>query len=109
VIRVLASTLVALTFHASAQPLPAPVRAQIVKTDRWHAGCPVPLSGLRLITVSYWGFDGGTHDGQLVVNAAAARPLEAVFRRLYELHFPIRHMGFANMYGPAGRARRTAT
>ena len=27
-------------------------------------GCPVPLSGLRLLTVTYWGFDGHTHRGQ---------------------------------------------
>jgi hypothetical protein len=54
-------------FHSSIQTLPGPVRAQ-VKRDAWHPGCPVPLSDLRLLTVSYRGFDGQTYIGQLVVN-----------------------------------------
>ena len=87
-------------FHASTRPLSAPVRAE-VKREAWHQGCPVPLSGLRLLTVSYHGFDGHTHTGHLIVNASAAAPLARVFRQLYALHFPIRHMSLADAYGPA--------
>ena len=68
-------------FHASVKPLPQPVRAEI-QGRAWHAGCPVPLSGLRVLTVTYWGFDSRPHDGQMVVNADAAHPLAKVFRRL---------------------------
>ena len=95
----LSIALVAPAFHTSTKPLPAPVRSE-VKARAWHAGCPVPLSGLRLLTVSYWGFDNRAHAGQLVVNEAAAAPLAKVFRRLFQLRFPIRHMRLANMYGP---------
>ena len=109
--RVVASLSLVLTlhpFHASIQPLPAPVQAQL--TGRfWHPGCPVPLSALRVLTVSQWGFDGRVHNGQLVVNEDAAAPLARVFRRLYELHFPIRHMRLADAYGPSARSRPTAT
>lgn len=87
-------------FNASAQPLPAPVRADVSATN-WHAGCPVPLSALRVLTLAYWGFDGRTHTGQLVVNENATAPLTTVFHRLYDLHFPIRHMQLADEYGPA--------
>jgi hypothetical protein len=38
------------------------------------------------------GFDGRVHSGQLVVNKAVAPSLLIVFRRLYELRFPIRRM-----------------
>jgi hypothetical protein len=38
--------------------------------------------------------------GQLVVNADAAVPLRTVFRQLYELRFPIRHMRLTDAYGP---------
>jgi hypothetical protein len=100
--RLLALPLVLLAlqpFHSSIKPLPAPVRAEL--TGRfWHQGCPVPLSGLRLLTVSHWGFDGRAHTGQLVVNQDAAAPLARVFRRLYELRFPIRHLRLADAYGP---------
>jgi hypothetical protein len=52
--------------------------------------------------VTHWGFDGRAHTGQLVVNERFAVPLSRVFRRLYELRFPIRHMSFADAYGPSG-------
>ena len=87
----LAVPLALLAFHGSAQPLPAPLRAELAATS-WHSGCPVPLSGLRLLTLSHWGFDGRVHTGRLTVNATVARPLLSVFRRLYDLRFPIRRM-----------------
>jgi hypothetical protein len=100
VLRLLALPLMLLSFQTSIQPLPPPLQAQL--TGRfWHKGCPVPLSNLRLLTVSHWGFDGRVHTGQLVVNRTAAAPLARVFRRLYVLRFPIRHLRFADAYGPA--------
>jgi len=100
--RLLAATFVALVpggFHASIQVLPSSVRAEVKRTD-WQPGCPVPLSDLRLLTVSYHGFDGLSHTGELVVNDAAAAPLARVFHQLYLLHFPIRHMSVSDSYGP---------
>jgi D-alanyl-D-alanine carboxypeptidase-like protein len=87
-------------FHSSVQPLPQPVKKQLKQRGFWHRGCPVGLSGLRLLTVSHRDFHGRTRQGQLVVNASATRPLARVFRRLYRLRFPIRHMRFADFYGP---------
>jgi D-alanyl-D-alanine carboxypeptidase len=87
-------------FHASSEPLPPPVKTQLRAEGFWHAGCPVALSDLRVLTVSHWGFDGRAHTGRLVVNATAADPLARVFGRLYRLHFPIRHLQLADMYGP---------
>jgi hypothetical protein len=104
-ILALSIALAAPVFHTSTKPLPAPVRSE-VKARAWHVGCPVPLSGLRLLTVGYWGFDNRVHAGQLVVNESAAQPLAKVFRQLYELHFPIHHMRLADVYGPPkGRPR----
>ena len=60
----------------------------------------MPLSQLRLLTVSHWGFDDRVHTGQLVVNRDVATQLGTVFRRLYELKFPIRHMRLGHAYGP---------
>jgi hypothetical protein len=93
-------------FQSSIKPLPQSVQAQLKAGGFWHRGCPVPLSGLRLLTVSYRDFDGRTQAGQLVVNRSAARPLARVFRQLYRLHFPIRHMRLDDAYGPSrGRPR----
>ena len=87
-------------FHSSIKPLPHAVSAQLRSGGFWHHGCPVPRSRLRLLTVTYRGFDGQAHTGQLVVNEAAARPLAHVFHQLYRLRFPIRHMAFSDFYGP---------
>jgi hypothetical protein len=102
VLRLLAIplALVALqSYESSVKPLPAPLRASL-EARFWQPGCPVPLSQLRVLTVSHWGFDGKLHTGQLVVNRDVARPLAKVFRRLYDLRFPIRHMRLAHAYGP---------
>jgi hypothetical protein len=99
ILAVLVTALVVPAFHRSTEPLP-PQEHAAVKARAWHAGCPVPLSDLRLLAVNYWGFDDRVHTGQLVVNKAAAVPLARVFRQLFELRFPIRHMRFADAYGP---------
>jgi hypothetical protein len=86
-------------FHALIAPLTGASRAE-VKRSSWHQGCPVRLSDLRVLTVSYIGFDGRAHTGQLVVNNAAARPLARVFRQLYRIRFHIHHMALSDAYGP---------
>jgi hypothetical protein len=87
-------------FQSSIQRLPRPVQSELRARHFWHAGCPVGLSDLRLLTVSYHDFAGRTQTGQLVVNRTAAAPLARAFAQLYRLHFPIRHMRLADAYGP---------
>jgi hypothetical protein len=87
-------------FHANAVPLSQPVRHELVASHRWYSKCPVPLSGLRVVTMPYWGFDGRIHSGQIVTSASAVAPLMVVFRRLYAMHFPIHHMELSDEYGP---------
>jgi D-alanyl-D-alanine carboxypeptidase-like protein len=102
VLRLLAIplALVALqSYESTVKPLTPPLRANL-EARFWQPGCPVQLSQLRLLTVSHWGFDGKVHTGQLVVNRDVAHPLANVFRRLYDLRFPIRHMRLAHAYGP---------
>jgi D-alanyl-D-alanine carboxypeptidase len=90
-------------FQSSVAPLSPAVKHQLRAAHEWHTGCPVGFSGLRVLTVTYWGFDGHAHRGQMVVNAAAAGPLAQVFHRIYRLHFRIHHMSLAAAYGPASR------
>lgn len=56
----------------------------------WHPGCPVAPSRLRLITMTYRGFDRKVHMGRLVVNAAVAGKMIVVFRKLFAMRYPIR-------------------
>ena len=60
--------------------------------ESWAPGCPVPLTDLRYLTVSFRGFDGRLHTGELVVNASVAKAVVGVFRKLYAADFPIEEM-----------------
>ena len=86
-------------FHAAIRPVAPAERTQLTG-EFWRSGCPVGLTNLRLLTVSHWDFAGNAQTGQLVVNSRVAAPLAKVFQQLYRLHFPIRHMQFADYYGP---------
>jgi hypothetical protein len=97
IVRLLAVPLAVLSFHSVVRPL-SPAQESKLTGKYWHAGCPVGFSDLRVLTVVHWGFDGRTHTGQLVVNHDAAVKLALVFRRLYELRFPVRDMSFQHAY-----------
>jgi len=71
--------------------------AQLAKS--WHRGCPVGPTGLRMVTVTAWGFDGSVHRGQVVVNRDAVPAVIRVMRRLFALHYPIRRMRPVSAYG----------
>jgi D-alanyl-D-alanine carboxypeptidase-like protein len=88
------------TFVGRVTPLPAALEAEMRGTT-WKPGCPVPLGALRLVTVSYWGFDARPHIGPLVVNASAADQIVRVFRRLFEHRFAIHNIKLAREFHPA--------
>jgi hypothetical protein len=88
-------------FAASIRPLSASMQNQLKRVGVWKPGCPAGLGQLRILRVRTLDFGGRPYTGELVVNADVARPLVSVFRQLYTLRFPIRHMRFWEVYGPA--------
>jgi hypothetical protein len=79
--------------------IPEPL-AQEMRGETWRPGCPVPLSQLRLLTVSYWGSDRRPHTGPLVVNAAVADDVVWVFEQLFDARFPIQTMRLTKRFRP---------
>ena len=96
-------------FQWSAKPLPQSMKSQLQQRGFWKKGCPVGMGELRLLTVTHLGFDGESHRGQLVVNRRATGPLSSAFRTMYRNRFPIRHMRFADFYGPEHRRPNDVT
>jgi D-alanyl-D-alanine carboxypeptidase-like protein len=97
---VVAAALVLVASAAAAvHPLPPLVQQELVP-EFWHKGCPVPLSHLRVLTVRYVDWNGRTQTGELIVNEDVTAKLALVFRKLYALRFPIRHMSIQDYYGP---------
>ena len=65
----------------------------------WRPGCPVPLADLRYLTVTYRGFDGSDHSGELVVAASVAPDVVEVFHRLYDNGFPLASLRLVDDFG----------
>ena len=65
----------------------------------YRAGCPVPVSDLRLLRLTHLGFDGRSRVGELVVHRGQATAMVEVFRRLHAARFPIERMVTVEQYG----------
>jgi hypothetical protein len=74
----------------------------------WRPGCPVSASQLRLLHLSYWGFDDGPHTGTMVVNESVTSAVTAIFSALYRARFPIREMMPASVFGGDDNAAAAA-
>jgi hypothetical protein len=97
-------------FHSTIGPIDAATRARMGAT--WSPACPVPLADLRYLTVSFRGFDGRPHTGELVVNRRVAGQVVGVFAKLYRARFPIEEMRLvtgADLHAhPTGDGNNTA-
>lgn len=74
----------------------------------WHRGCPVRISDLRRVELTYWGFDGVRRRGELIVHKNVANRVVGVFHTLYSMHFPIRTMVPVDRFGADDNASMAA-
>jgi D-alanyl-D-alanine carboxypeptidase len=89
---------IAPVFHGRAERIDSATRRRITGVS-WRPGCPVGLADLRLLTVSYRGFDGRVHRGRLVVHRDYAAAMVRTMRSLFRLRYPIRRMRLVDAYG----------
>ena len=85
-------------YHAQVAVL-SPAERTAMTPRVWRPGCPVALSDLRRVTLTYVGFDGRAHQGALIVNRTVAAPVARAFGDLYAARFPIRRMVPIEAYG----------
>jgi hypothetical protein len=69
-----------------------------MKGKSWHRGCPVPIRRLRLIKVSFHGFDGDRHIGRLVANKDAVKVIVRALGAMYRKGFKIHRMKLVDRY-----------
>jgi D-alanyl-D-alanine carboxypeptidase len=74
----------------------------------WRPGCPVPLRDLRLLGLTYWGFDHRRNKGRLIVHEDHARGVLGVMRTLYWGRYPIRRIRLVDAYGSDDRRSMAA-
>jgi D-alanyl-D-alanine carboxypeptidase len=70
----------------------SPAPGTVIARSTWKQGCPVAANELAWIRLTYWGFDGLRHTGELLVNASVAGDVVKVFKQLYAARFPIEEM-----------------
>ncbi|TDP97331.1 D-alanyl-D-alanine carboxypeptidase-like protein [Labedaea rhizosphaerae] len=75
-------------YHATVSAIPA----KVLTRSTWQPGCPVAKADLRYLTMSFRGFDGRVHTGEMIVNAAVATKVTTVFGQLFDRRFPIEEM-----------------
>ena len=75
-----------------------PNTRRLMVGSSWHAGCPTPLRDLRLVRVTYRGFDDRPRHGRLAVHRRWADEILVVFRRLYREGFPIRRVRLVDRF-----------
>ncbi|MFE7228581.1 M15 family metallopeptidase [Nocardioides sp. NPDC057577] len=67
----------------------------VIARSTWVPGCPVSRRELAWVRMTFWGFDGDRHTGEMLINARVAEDVVGVFRKLYEARFPIEQMDIA--------------
>ena len=90
-------------FASTVEPLSDEIRRRMTGSSM-RPGCPVGFDELRHVVVSRWTFEGTPSFGELVVHRDVAEDIVAVFRRLYELHYPVRRMQLVDDFGAAESA-----
>lgn len=94
-------------FRATISLVPAEYQRKMVGVS-WHAGCPVPIRDLRLITMTYRGFDSKVRMGRLMVHKGISNPTVRAFKTLYANGFPIRRMELIETYKGSDNASMAA-
>jgi len=103
-----ATALSAAGFHATVSAVDTATRAGMIGVS-WRTGCPVAIDDLRIIRMTYWGFDGAVHPaGELMVNSGVADQVTAAFRTMFDARFPIRQMRLIEHYGGSDDASMAA-
>lgn len=92
------STAAAASFRGVVAPISAALARRMTGVS-WRPGCPVGLSDLRAVKVSFWGFDDSGHSGTLIVHRRVAEQVVRVMSRLFAARFPIRRMVPVDVYG----------
>ena len=75
-------------YHSTVAAVPADVLAR----STWQRSCPVAATGLRYLTMSFVGYDGKAHTGEMLVGARVADAVTRVFGHLFAARFPIEEM-----------------
>jgi hypothetical protein len=86
-------------YNFGIRPIDHKIEQRMLRGHSWHRGCPVPLRDLRYLKMTYRGFDGKDHTGEMIVHISRAREVSRIFGELYRAGYPIHKMRLVSDYG----------
>jgi len=98
-VLVLFSGLVSAGYHATISGITGGIEKRMRQGRSYRNGCPVPLNDLRYLQMTYRGFDGKDHTGEMIVHKDVAKQVTQIFGELYRNKYPIRRMQLVSRYG----------
>ena len=85
-------------YSSHVSPITQVIKKRMIEGNSWRQGCPVPLSNLRYLTMTYRGFDGRDHRGEMIVHKGVAKEVTLIFGKLYASKYPIKRMRLVSDY-----------
>lgn len=81
-------------------PIPDDIFAKM-QGKSYKENCTVPREELRYLHILHVGFDGNTHEGELIVNKAIAESVLDIFKELYKAGYQIEKVRLIDEYNAA--------
>ncbi|WP_243640440.1 M15 family metallopeptidase [Nocardioides jejuensis] len=69
-----------------------PAPTDVIARSTWQPGCPVGKDDLSWIRLTFRGFDGQRHTGELLLNRSVAADVVSAFHDLWRQEFPLEEM-----------------
>lgn len=85
------------------EPLSEEIKERI-RGVSWKETVPYPLDDLVYIQVTYYGFDGKTHIGELIMHKLVAPEIIEIFKMLFEAKYPIEKVKLIDDYDASDEA-----
>lgn len=75
------------------------LKQEMKNKNTWRKECPVALERLKLITFSYYDFEGNIHNnGEMIILDAACTHALEIFQELYDIKFPVAKANIIEKY-----------
>ena len=75
-----------------------------IKGKSYKDDCTIAVSDLRYLHVLHVGFDGQTHEGEIICNKSIAEDLLEIFEALYKAQYPIEKIKLVDEYNAEDEA-----
>jgi len=84
-------------FKSDISPITPKIKKRM-QGKSWTKGCPVSISELRYVKLTYKDFKYADRQGELIVHKSVSSDVVEIFKALYQKSYPIRKMKLVSSY-----------